>query len=113
MERFGIYLKWNRIYKLMTFCSYCLEDPQLLGNFHATPAFQRDFGYEFEGEYIISAAWQSGLSMGKTLSVSASALSWLAIPWSGTEGRRRSPPASSEHAVASSSSSSPAPWRSS
>ncbi|KAK1765058.1 general substrate transporter [Phialemonium atrogriseum] len=40
-------------------------DPQLLGNLYATPQFQRDFGYEFaEGRYIISAPWQTGLSMG-------------------------------------------------
>ncbi|KAI1851754.1 hypothetical protein JX266_003216 [Neoarthrinium moseri] len=39
-------------------------DPQLLGNLYATPQFQRDFGYEYEGEYIISAPWQTGLSMG-------------------------------------------------
>lgn len=39
-------------------------DPQLLGNLYATPQFQRDFGYEFNGEYIISAPWQTGLSMG-------------------------------------------------
>lgn len=39
-------------------------DPQLLGNLYATPAFQRDFGYEYEDSYIISAAWQTGLSMG-------------------------------------------------
>ena len=32
-------------------------DPQLLGNLYATPAFQKDFGYLFQGEYIISAAW--------------------------------------------------------
>ncbi|KAK1477746.1 sugar porter family MFS transporter [Colletotrichum abscissum] len=39
-------------------------DPQLLGNLYATPQFQRDFGYEYEGSYIITAAWQTGLSMG-------------------------------------------------
>ncbi|KAF1989352.1 sugar transporter [Aulographum hederae CBS 113979] len=39
-------------------------DPQLLGNLYATPAFQRDFGYEYNGKYIISAPWQTGLSMG-------------------------------------------------
>ncbi|KAK1596975.1 alpha glucoside transporter [Colletotrichum navitas] len=39
-------------------------DPQLLGNLYATPQFQRDFGHEYEGSYIISAAWQTGLSMG-------------------------------------------------
>lgn len=39
-------------------------DPQLLGNLYATPQFQRDFGYPYDGGYIISAAWQTGLSMG-------------------------------------------------
>ncbi|ROV88418.1 hypothetical protein VSDG_09212 [Cytospora chrysosperma] len=39
-------------------------DPQLIGNLYATPQFQRDFGYEFGDGYIISAAWQTGLSMG-------------------------------------------------
>jgi MFS transporter, SP family, general alpha glucoside:H+ symporter len=42
-------------------------DPQLLGNLYATPAFQKDFGYEFEGEWIISAPWQTGLSMGSPI----------------------------------------------
>lgn len=42
-------------------------DPQLLGNLYAMPAFQKDFGYIFEGEYIISAAWQTGLSMGNPI----------------------------------------------
>lgn len=39
-------------------------DPQLLGNLYATPQFCRDFGYLYNGDYIISAAWQTGLSMG-------------------------------------------------
>lgn len=30
-------------------------DPQLLGNLFATPQFQKDFGYEFEGE--VSRGW--------------------------------------------------------
>ena len=42
-------------------------DPQLLGNLYATPAFQKDFGYLFEGEYIVSAPWQTGLSMGNPI----------------------------------------------
>lgn len=42
-------------------------DPQLLGNLYATPAFQKDFGYLYEGEYIISAPWQTGLSMGSPI----------------------------------------------
>jgi len=42
-------------------------DPQLLGNLYATPAFQRDFGYLYEGSYIVSAPWQTGLSMGNPI----------------------------------------------
>lgn len=39
-------------------------DPQLLGNLYSTPQFQRDFGYKYHDEYVIDAAWQTGLSMG-------------------------------------------------
>ena|ERR1700722_4567476 len=39
-------------------------DPQLLGNLFAMPAFQRDFGYLYKGQYIVSAPWQTGLLMG-------------------------------------------------
>ncbi|KAK0717292.1 putative maltose permease [Lasiosphaeria miniovina] len=39
-------------------------DPQLLGNLYAMPQFQQDFGYLYDGNYIISAPWQTGLSMG-------------------------------------------------
>jgi SP family general alpha glucoside:H+ symporter-like MFS transporter len=42
-------------------------DPQLLGNLYATPAFQSDFGYLYQGSYIISAPWQTGLSMGSPI----------------------------------------------
>ncbi|OBR08897.1 Sugar porter family MFS transporter [Colletotrichum higginsianum IMI 349063] len=58
-------------------------DPQLLGNLYATPQFQRDFGYEYEGSYDTmcptlireltvlthssGAAWQTGLSMGNPI----------------------------------------------
>ncbi|SMR44099.1 unnamed protein product [Zymoseptoria tritici ST99CH_3D1] len=42
-------------------------DPQLMGNLYATPAFQRDFGYLYNGEYIISAPWQTGLGMGNPI----------------------------------------------
>ncbi|KAK5120671.1 hypothetical protein LTR85_006029 [Meristemomyces frigidus] len=42
-------------------------DPQLLGNLYATPAFQREFGYLYEGSYIVSAPWQTGLSMGNPI----------------------------------------------
>lgn len=39
-------------------------DPQLLGNLYATPQFRKDFGYLYKHDYIISAPWQTGLSMG-------------------------------------------------
>ncbi|KAK3718382.1 hypothetical protein LTR37_005195 [Vermiconidia calcicola] len=42
-------------------------DPQLLGQLYATPRFQRDFGYKFEDQWIISAPWQTGLSMGSPI----------------------------------------------
>ncbi|CAK7234321.1 hypothetical protein SBRCBS47491_008908 [Sporothrix bragantina] len=44
-------------------------DPQILGGFFATPRFEKDFGYYFEpnDEYIISAPWQSGLSLGNPI----------------------------------------------
>ena len=42
-------------------------DPQLLGQLIATPKFQRDFGYNFQGSYIISAPWQTGLLMGSPI----------------------------------------------
>jgi SP family general alpha glucoside:H+ symporter-like MFS transporter len=42
-------------------------DPQLLGSLYATPAFQRDFGYLYEGNYIVSAPWQTALGMGNPI----------------------------------------------
>ncbi|OQV09271.1 hypothetical protein CLAIMM_13407 [Cladophialophora immunda] len=45
----------------------CAFDPQLLGQLYATPAFQRDFGYLYDGSYIVSAPWQTGLSMGSPI----------------------------------------------
>lgn len=42
-------------------------EAQVLGNLYATPAFQRDFGYLFNGSYIIAASWQTALSMGNPI----------------------------------------------
>ncbi|EXJ81959.1 hypothetical protein A1O1_08026 [Capronia coronata CBS 617.96] len=42
-------------------------DPQLIGQLYATPKFQRDFGYLYKGNWIISAPWQTGLSMGNPI----------------------------------------------
>lgn len=44
-------------------------DPQLLGNLFATPQFRKDFGHPFgsDNTYIISAPWQTALSMGNPL----------------------------------------------
>ncbi|EEH07735.1 maltose permease [Histoplasma capsulatum G186AR] len=41
--------------------------PQIIGNLYGVPRFQQDFGYLFNGKWIISAAWQSGLSMGSPI----------------------------------------------
>ena len=38
-------------------------DAQLVTSLYALPAFQRRFGYEHDGRYIISAAWQMALGM--------------------------------------------------
>lgn len=54
-------------------------DPQLLGNLYATEAFQKDFGYLFEGSYIISAPWQIGLGMGNPIGQVLGAL-WASYP---------------------------------
>lgn len=60
----------------------CAFDPQLMGQLYAVPAFQRDFGYEVDvcailhyqpsiltsqGDYVVPASWQTGLSMGSPL----------------------------------------------
>ncbi|KAI0484517.1 general substrate transporter [Xylariaceae sp. FL0804] len=42
-------------------------DPQIIGNMYAMPQFKKDFGYESNGEWNISAAWQTGLSMGNPI----------------------------------------------
>ncbi|KAH8897513.1 putative MFS transporter [Thozetella sp. PMI_491] len=39
-------------------------DAQLVTSLYALPAFQRRFGYEHDGHYIISAGWQTALGMG-------------------------------------------------
>jgi len=62
-------------------------DPQLLGSLYATPAFQRDFGYIFEGSYIISAPWQTALGIGNPLGQVVGALAagypmeWYGRKW--------------------------------
>ena len=59
-------------------------DPQVMGNLFAMPAFQRDFGYSFEGEYIVSAPWQTGLIMGVPIGqVVGSLYAWLPLEWFG------------------------------
>ncbi|KAL2681428.1 hypothetical protein Neosp_009039 [[Neocosmospora] mangrovei] len=39
-------------------------DPQLIGQLIATPAFQKRYGREHDGEFYIAAPWQSALNMG-------------------------------------------------
>lgn len=43
------------------------EADRVHSNLYATPAFQKDFGYLYDGSYIIPASWQTGLSMGSPL----------------------------------------------
>ncbi|KAI0415127.1 sugar porter family MFS transporter [Xylaria grammica] len=43
-------------------------DPQIVGNMFAIPQFKKDFGTEHpNGEFVIPARWQSGLSLGNPL----------------------------------------------
>jgi len=53
-------------------------DPQLVSSFYALPAFQNRFGEEFEGQYIISAPWQTALGMGNPVGqvIGALACAW-------------------------------------
>lgn len=64
-------------------------DPQLLGSLYATPAFQRDFGYKYKGDYIVSAQWQTALGMGNPIGQVVGALligfpmEWYGRKWVG------------------------------
>lgn len=58
-------MAWSAFFSLG--CIMTAFDPQLLGSLYAEPAFQRDFGYNFEGDFIISAPWQTGLGMGNPI----------------------------------------------
>ncbi|RDW62279.1 MFS transporter-18 [Coleophoma cylindrospora] len=42
-------------------------DAQLVTSFYALPAFQNRFGTLYDGSYIISAPWQTGLGMGNPI----------------------------------------------
>lgn len=48
------------LHRLFSACLFFVNTSA--GNLYATPAFQKDFGYLYEGKYIISAPWQTGLS---------------------------------------------------
>lgn len=53
-------------------------DPQLISSFYALPAFQTKFGKIYDGQYIISAPWQTGLGMGNAIGqvIGALACGW-------------------------------------
>ncbi|PMD63133.1 putative MFS transporter [Hyaloscypha bicolor E] len=53
-------------------------DAQLVTSFYALPAFQQRFGKLYEGEWIISAPWQTGLGMGNPI---GQVLGALACGW--------------------------------
>lgn len=59
-------------------------DPQVLANLFAVPKFQRDFGYEFNRGYIVSAPWQTGLLMGGPIGqVAGSLFAGYPLEWYG------------------------------
>lgn len=53
-------------------------DAQLITSFYALPAFQQRFGDLYQGEYIISAPWQTALGMGNPIGqfIGALACGW-------------------------------------
>jgi SP family general alpha glucoside:H+ symporter-like MFS transporter len=53
-------------------------DAQLVTSFYALPAFQQRFGSLYEGEWVISAPWQTGLGMGNPI---GQVLGALACGW--------------------------------
>jgi len=53
-------------------------DAQLVTSFYALPAFQQRFGKLYEGEWIITAPWQTGLGMGNPI---GQVLGALACGW--------------------------------
>lgn len=38
-------------------------DSDLITNLYGLPAFQRRYGYEFQGKYVVAAPWQTALAM--------------------------------------------------
>lgn len=116
---------WSMFFSLGTIMT--AFDPQLLGNLFAVPKFQQDFGYLYQGQWTISAAWETGLTMGNPIgqgkllspfssqiidsnhhNIQSSVLCLQRIPWSGTDERRPSPSSPSSLGLSSSSNSSPA-----
>ncbi|KAK5999243.1 Maltose permease MAL31 [Cladobotryum mycophilum] len=50
-------------------------DPQLIGNLYSTPQFARDFGHPYKDKYLITASWQTALSMGNPIGQVVGAIS--------------------------------------
>lgn len=53
-------------------------DAQLVTSFYALPAFQQRFGQQYQGDWEISAPWQTGLGMGNPI---GQVLGALACGW--------------------------------
>jgi hypothetical protein len=90
-EGFKIYPKaigWSMFFSLGVIMTGF--DPQLLGSLYAEPAFQRDFGYLYQGSYIISAPWQTALGMGNPIGQVLGALgAGYPMEWYGRKKVRR------------------------
>lgn len=63
-EAFSIYpmaVVWSAL-----FCVCIIMDgydSDLITNLYGLPSFQRQYGYEFQGKYVVAAPWQTALAM--------------------------------------------------
>lgn len=70
--------KWQAIKRNPTAFAWCLFavwtillasfENQASGNILSIPQFRKDFGYSFEGNYVLPAKWQSAFSAGPVAS---------------------------------------------
>ena len=70
--------KWQAIKRNPTAFAWCMFavwtillasfENQASGNILSSPQFRKDFGYSFEGDYVLPADWQSAFSAGPVAS---------------------------------------------
>ncbi|SPO03170.1 related to maltose permease [Cephalotrichum gorgonifer] len=72
MRRYPLALFWS-IYAVWCVLLVSFEN-QAAGNIISVPRFRKDFGYEFEGGYVLDAGWQSAFQGGPVASGMVGAL---------------------------------------